>query len=86
MHGARQAFNPPFVHSIDVAVPPWAPRQLGRLLALARGDGQVALYDVDHVDRTTPRKGTKKRVSTSPITVQMTSDSWIFSLCQLVPG
>ena len=41
-----QAFNPPLVHSVAVACPHWA-RQLGRLVAVARGDGLVAVYDAD---------------------------------------
>ncbi|BDA43459.1 WD repeat-containing protein 53 [Coccomyxa sp. Obi] len=55
---STQAFNPPLAHNIDVASPPWAPRQFGRLVAVARGDGHVALYDADHVDPG-PKKGKK---------------------------
>lgn len=64
LHAGKQAFNPPLVHSIDVATPPWAPRQLGRLVAVARGDGHVALYDADHVDPG-PKKGKKAKVTLS---------------------
>ncbi len=62
LHGAVQAFNPPLAHSIDMASPPWAPRQFGRLVAVARGDGHVALYDADHVDPG-PKKGKKVKVT-----------------------
>ena len=41
-----QAFNPPLVHGLAVACSHWA-RQLGRLVAVARGDGLVAIYDAD---------------------------------------
>jgi hypothetical protein len=56
-----QAFNPPLAHSIDVACPPWAPRRLGRLMAVARGDGHIAVYDADHVERA-PKTGKKSKV------------------------
>ena len=58
---AKQAFNPPLAHSIDVASPPWASRRFGRLVAVARGDGHVALYDADHVEPGL-KKGTKAKV------------------------
>ena len=41
-----QAFNPPLVHGLAVACSHWA-RRLGRLAAVARGDGLVAVYDAD---------------------------------------
>ena len=41
-----QAFNPPLVHGLAVACSHWA-RQLGRLVAAARGDGLVSVYDAD---------------------------------------
>ncbi len=63
-----QAFNPPLVHSIDVACPPWAPRQLGRLMAVARGDGHVTVYDADHVDRApNPLKKSKVALGNYPV-------------------
>ena len=45
-----QAFNPPLVHGVTVACPQWA-RQLGRLVAVARGDGVVAVYDADQAQQ-----------------------------------
>jgi len=39
-------FNPPLVHAL-VAGPAAAPRPFGRLAAVARGDGAVAVYDAD---------------------------------------
>jgi hypothetical protein len=46
-----QVFNPPLVHSIATVKSSWNPRQLGRLVAVARGDGQIALYDADHAQQ-----------------------------------
>lgn len=40
-----QLFNPPMVHCL--AVPQTEDRALGRLMAVARGDGCVSLYDAD---------------------------------------
>ncbi|PRW58024.1 WD repeat-containing 53 [Chlorella sorokiniana] len=40
-----QLFNPPMVHCL--AVPQTDERTLGRLMAVARGDGCVSLYDAD---------------------------------------
>ncbi len=52
-----QAFNPPLVHAVAVPSPAWAPRQLGRLAAVARGDGVVAVYDADRErPAVTPRR------------------------------
>ncbi len=42
---AGQLFNPPMVHCL--AVPQTEDRALGRLMAVARGDGCVSLYDAD---------------------------------------
>ena len=42
-----QAFNPPLLHALATAAWPGAPRQLGRLVVAALGDGIVALYDAD---------------------------------------
>lgn len=42
---AGQVFNPPMVHSL--AVPQSDDRSLSRLMAVARGDGCVAVYDAD---------------------------------------
>lgn len=39
-------FNPPLVHHL-AAGPAAAPRPFGRLVAVARGDGAVGVYDVD---------------------------------------
>ena len=56
-----QAFNPPLVHSVAVACPDWA-RQLGRLVAVARGDGLVVVYDADQPQQAPQhRKVTKVR-------------------------
>lgn len=56
----KQVFNPPLVHSIATARPEWSPRQLGRLMAVARGDGRVALYDADQAQSSAgPQKKTK---------------------------
>lgn len=40
-----QLLNPPYIH--HVAVPPSADRPAVRLAAAARGDGAIAIYDMD---------------------------------------
>ncbi|KAK9844140.1 hypothetical protein WJX81_005669 [Elliptochloris bilobata] len=41
-----QVFNPPLVHAL-AAGPAGAPRAIGRLVAVARGDGAIGVYDAD---------------------------------------
>lgn len=43
---AGQVFNPPMAHS--VVVPDTEDRALCRLMAVARGDGYISIYDIDH--------------------------------------
>ncbi|CAL5221404.1 g3589 [Coccomyxa viridis] len=65
-HNSSQAFNPPLVHSVAVACAHWA-RQLGRLVAVARGDGLVAVYDADQPQQAPQhRKVTKRGKQTRP--------------------
>ena len=67
---ATQVCNPPMVHSLATPIlPDGPPSVLERVAAVARGDGEVAVYDLDAGGKFA-RRGTRgggARLSSAPI-------------------
>lgn len=64
-----QAFNPPFVNA--VAMPSTADAGLGHVVAVARGDGAVALHDVRGSNQRSAPRGREGTASEEPSTLCM---------------